>query len=761
MMNIKQSIKKNKLEPLFTQAIFGIEKESQRVLGDGTITTTNHPACFGNRNFHPYIQTDFAETQMEIVTPPVETVGKVMNWLAAIHDVSLRTIPEDEYLLPTSSPLFMPNEDEIQVAKLDNVDDVAYREYLVDVYGKRKQMVSGIHYNFEFQPKFVHALYDSLETELSFKDFQSKVYLKLAHNFFRYQWLLTYLLGASVEAKPEFFKNEERPDDIPAGLIRSIRSSKYGYVNNDDVKVSFDSMEAYVHTIEKMVTEGKLIEEKEFYSTVRFRGGKNAREILKNGISYLEFRLLDLNPFAEFGIAEEDMHFIHYFLMYLIWIDEDANEADLEVGKEMNFATSFENPLEKSAYAEEGKKILNGVSEMLKQLKLSDEIVQEKIQTFDNPERTLAGQLAVIYNEGNYIKWAIDGAISNKNAALDRPYALRGFESMELSTQILIFDAIQKGLKIEILDTDDQFLSLKYQDHLEYVKNGNMTSLDTYISSLVMANKVVTKKILAKNGFIVPDSMEYFNAEDAFRDYGLFNNKRFVVKPKSTNYGLGISIFKEGASEENYRKAIEIAFDEDTAVLVEDFVPGTEYRFFVAGDETKAVLLRIPANVVGDGVHTIAELVNKKNEDPLRGRNHRTPLTLIEQGKLEQLALAEQGYVLTDIPTEGTTIYLRDNSNISTGGDSIDMTEEMAESYKTVAVGIAKAMGATFSGVDMMIPDYTQPSTKDNPGYGVIEANFNPAMMMHIYPYEGKGQRLTLDVLDLLFPEMNIRGGQS
>ncbi len=205
-MNIKQSIKQNKLEPLFTQAIFGIEKESQRILSDGTITSTNHPACFGNRNFHPYIQTDFAETQMELVTPPLDKVEKVMNWLAAIHDVSLRTMPEDEYLLPTSSPLFMPHEDDIQVAKLDNEADVAYREYLVDVYGKRKQMVSGIHYNFEFQPKFVHALYNNEQTDESFKDFQSKLYLKLAHNFFRYQWILTYLLGASIEAKPEFFK---------------------------------------------------------------------------------------------------------------------------------------------------------------------------------------------------------------------------------------------------------------------------------------------------------------------------------------------------------------------------------------------------------------------------------------------------------------------------------------------------------------------------------------------------------------------------
>ncbi|MGP6138822.1 MULTISPECIES: bifunctional glutamate--cysteine ligase GshA/glutathione synthetase GshB [unclassified Jeotgalibaca] len=756
-MNIKENIKRSNLEPLFTQAIFGIEKESQRILADGTITTTDHPDEFGNRNFHPYIQTDFAETQMELVTPPLNSVEEVMNWLAAIHDVSLRTIPENEYLLPTSSPLFMPTEDEIHVAKLDNADDVAYREYLVDVYGKRKQMVSGIHYNFEFHPDFVHALYEEQASEMAFKDFQSRLYLKLAHNFFRYQWLLTYLLGASIEAKPEFFKNEERPSDIPEGLIRSIRSSHHGYVNNDDVKVSFESMEDYVQTIEQMVKDGKLIEEKEFYSTVRFRGGKNAREILKNGISYLEFRLLDLNPFAEFGIEADDIHFIHYFLMYLIWMDDEATVADLEIGKQMNFNTALEHPHSKSAYYEEGLAILSGIQEMLTQLNLETPIIDQKIAAFNNPELTLAGQLAAIY-EADYTGWVIEQAKAYKKAAQERPYALRGFETMELSTQILIFDAIQKGLKVDVLDVEDQFLSLKYQEHLEYVKNGNMTSLDTYISSLVMANKVVTKKILANNGYIVPASKEYHHVAEALRDYGLFKAKRFVVKPKSTNYGLGISIFKEGASEENYRKAIEIAFEEDSTVLVEDFVPGTEYRFFVAGDETKAVLLRIPANVIGDGTHTIEELVEIKNQDPLRGMNHRTPLTLIQLGKIEQLALEEQGYVMTDIPAEGTTVYLRDNSNISTGGDSIDMTAAMHESYKEIAVGIAKAVGATFSGVDMMIPDYRQPSTKEAPGYGVIEANFNPAMMMHIYPHEGEGQRLTLDVLDLLFPEMNIKG---
>lgn len=756
-MNIQEVIKKNKLEPLFTQGTFGIEKESQRILKDGHISKTDHPFEFGNRNFHPYIHTDFAESQMELVTPPLESVEEVSRWLMAIHDVALQTIPEDEYLLPTSSPLYMPTDKDIKVAKLDRAKDVAYREYLVETYGKRKQMVSGIHYNFEFHADFIKALYEQKTTDISLKDFKSRVYLKLAHNFLRYQWVLTYLMGASIETKPEYFQENHIPQDIPDGLIRSLRSSKYGYVNNEDVFVSFESVEEYVKTIGQMVTDKKLIAEKEFYSNVRFRGGNSAQEILKNGIAYLEFRLFDLNPFAPFGITTEDMKFIHYFLMYLVWTEIEVGQEGRVIGKKMNHVTAFEHPHAESTYKEEGIQLLEGVKQMLVELGVDTSIVEDKIAAFYNPSLTISGRLASIPRE-EYYKWVLDQAKGFKAEALERPYALRGFEEMELSTQILLHDAIQKGLHIDVLDRHDQFLSLKYQDHLEYVKNGNMTSLDTYISSLVMANKVVTKKILAKEGYVVPASKEYTQIEDAFRDYSLFEKKGFVVKPKSTNYGIGISIFKEGANETNYRKAIEIAFEEDTTVLVEDFVHGTEYRFFVAGNETRAVLLRVAANVVGDGEHTIKELVAIKNNNPLRGKNHLTPLTLIELGKIEQLALDEQGYTVDSIPEEGTTVYLRENSNISTGGDSFDFTDDMHESYKEIAVGVAKAMGATFSGVDIMVDDYRIPPSEENPGYGIIEANFNPAMMMHIYPYQGQGRRLTLDVLDLLFPEMEIKG---
>lgn len=760
MTDFKEIILTHKLSALFSKASFGIEKESQRITDEGTIAKTNHPTIFGNRSFHPYIQTDFAESQPELITPPMQSIEEMHEWLMAIHDVVLRSLPEGEYLLPCSIPPAMPASEEIKVAKLDNESDIAYREYLVSVYGNKKQMVSGIHFNFELNPVLIKELHQLSGSVRTLREFQSDVYLKMAHNFIRYQWIMTYLLGGSISADRSYFEKESQHDLPLDQYTRSIRSSKYGYVNKADVHVSFESIDAYVQDIEKMVTTGKLIAEKEFYSTVRFRGANKARDLLTNGIAYLEFRLFDLNPFAEFGMHKEDMYFIHYFLLYLLWIDQDASEAEMQLGKEMNYSTALENPLQPSAFQAEGLSVLEGMLQMLEAIDAEEKIsaiVKEKIEAFQNPEKTVAGQMVKALEAGeDKTAWAASLAKKYKEAAWKRPYALRGFEDMELSTQILMFDAIQKGLKINMLDRYDQFISLTYKDHREYVKNGNMTAKDSYIGPLIMENKVVTKKILAENGFAVPHSGEYHSAEAALRDYPIFAGKGIVVKPKSTNYGLGISIFKDGASFEGYEKAIHMAFEEDEDVLVEDYLSGTEYRFFVIGNETKAVLLRVPANVVGDGSQTIRQLVEEKNKDSLRGKNHRTPLALIGTGELEKLTIQGQGYTFDSIPPAGVTVRLRDNSNISTGGDSIDVTDQMDDSYKKLAVQMAAALGVAVCGVDIIIPDHSVPATQAEPNYGVIEANFNPAMLIHIYPYKGKSRRLTMEILRLLFPEMHL-----
>ena len=327
-MNIQQVIKENRLELLFQQGSFGIEKESQRVHADGAIVVTEHPKCFGNRSYHPYIQTDFAESQLELITPPNKKIEDTLRWLSAIHEVVLRSLPEDEYVFPLSMPAGLPPEDQIKVAQLDNPVDVAYREHLVKSYGKSKQMVSGIHYNFQLEPAFIQQLFARQNDYQSAVDFQNDLYLKIARNFLRYQWVLVYLLAATPTVDANYFRHGT---PLKAGqYVRSLRSGQYGYVNDPSVKVSYDSLNDYVTTLEHAVSSGQLIAEKEFYSNVRLRGAKQARELLQNGIQYLEFRLFDLNPFEAYGIALNDAKFVHYFILLMAWLDEESLASAVE-----------------------------------------------------------------------------------------------------------------------------------------------------------------------------------------------------------------------------------------------------------------------------------------------------------------------------------------------------------------------------------------------------------------------------------------------
>lgn len=757
-MKLQQLITQNHLGLLFQQATFGIEKESQRVDAHGNIMTTPHPAVFGNRSYHPYIQTDFAESQLELITPPNTKLEDSFRWLSAIHEVVQRSLPENEFVFPFSMPAGLPPEELLKEAQLEDEWDVKYREHLSASYGKYKQMVSGIHYNFQLSPEFVNAVFALQSEYADLKSFQNALYMKLANNFLRYQWILVYLLAATPTVESQYFYGKS---PLAEGqLVRSLRSSPYGYVNAPHIQVNHDSLETYVESLEDLVARGELIAEKEFYSNVRLRGAKKARELLEKGVQYAEFRLFDLNPFAPYGIELADAKFIHLFLLTMVWLDETSSQKAVEIGKKTLYEVALEDPRTETKFRAEGEAILAQTLAMLEAIHAGDAdkaLVREKLAQFADPSQTLNGRLiTAIAQAGSYKALGAQLAQRNKALAFERFYALSAFDNMELSTQALFFDLIQQGINVELLDENDQFLALKYGAHLEYVKNGNMTSHDQYISPLIMENKVVTKKVLAKAGFNVPKSVEFTSAEQAVAHFPLFENRAVVIKPKSTNYGLGITIFQQGVkNREDFAKAIEIAFREDKEVMVEDYLVGTEYRFFVLGDETLAVLLRVPANVVGDGVQTVRELVAAKNADPLRGDGSRSPLKKIALGDIEQLQLKEQGLTVDSVPEKGRTVQLRANSNISTGGDSIDMTDQMHESYKQLAVGIAHAMGAKVCGVDLIIPDLTQPAQPNLASWGVIEANFNPMMMMHIFPYQGKSRRLTKNVINMLFPELS------
>jgi glutamate--cysteine ligase len=263
-----------------------------------------------------------------------------------------------------------------------------------------------------------------------------------------------------------------------------------------------------------------------------------------------------------------------------------------------------------------------------------------------------------------------------------------------------------------------------------------------------MENKLVTKKVLEKNNIKVPFGEHYIDINKAKKDYYKYRDMKIVVKPKSTNFGLGISIFTEKPNQNDYEKAIEIAFKEDNSILIEEYIEGKEYRFVVMGDRVVAILHRVPANVKGDGIKTIKELVEEKNKDFLRGEGYKKPLEKIKLGEVEQMFLKNQNKSIDYIPQKNEIVYLRENSNISTGGDSIDYTDIIPEIYKEIAIQSAKAVDAKICGVDMMIKDINNINPEGN--YAIIELNFNPAIHIHCYPYQGKDRKLGKEVLDLL-----------
>lgn len=327
-------------------------------------------------------------------------------------------------------------------------------------------------------------------------------------------------------------------------------------------------------------------------------------------------------------------------------------------------------------------------------------------------------------------------------------YSTKGFENMELSTQILIKEAIKMGIEVEVLDRNENFIKLKRGNKEEYVKQATKTRLDTYMSYLIMENKLVTKKVLAKNKINVPDGNEYSVLEAAKGDFDLYYGKNIVIKPNQTNFGIGISILNELDNREVFFESLKLAFEYDRTILVENLVEGREYRFLVIGDEVTAVMYRVPANVIGDGKKTIIDLVEDKNRNPLRQKGYISPLEKINLGRVEEFYLKRSGKDFLYVPKNKEVVYLRENSNISTGGDSIDITDDVRKEYKMLAVNASKSVGAKICGADIIIKDIYIKPLGDN--YSIIELNYNPAIHIHTYPYKGIGRNPAEKVLNLL-----------
>ncbi len=726
---------------IFNNTEIALERETLRVKNN-KVSNTKHPKVFEPKEKHKYITTDYGESQPEFITPVFNNPKDLTNFLDNLYDIFSLEMEEDEILWPYSMPCDISNIEEVEEAIFEiNEDDSQYRKMLTNKYGKEKQLISGIHYNFSFNLKFLKEVYKILEIKKSFSTFVDDIYLKIIRNYNRHKHLVVLLFGASPVSHKSF-------NEINNAI--SIRNTQYGYRNLEKLNICYATKEKYLESINKAIDSGIISSEKEDYSSVRIKTStKKVLSDLKNEhIKYIEVRNIDINPYVKNGIGIDALKFMELFMLYCLLFDEEQTELDAcnhckdDIALYGNFGENFDScGINIYDYSRD---IVEDMIYLGKELNIDTTFIEDIKVKFDNKD-FLYKKIQNDIDEKGYFEFFNSLGEKYKKSALNNRYKYYGLENMELSTQILVKESIKNSVKVDIVDSEDNFIRLEKDNNIQYVKQATKTSRDNYVTVLAMENKVVTKKILEENNINTPKGDDFVDEKLAYK-YAKRLKQNFVIKPKSTNFGLGINIFKDEPTDESLKKAIEIAFSYDKTILIEEYIDGLEYRFLVIGDKVAGILHREPANVIGNGINSIKELVEEKNKDALRGEGYKTPLEKIKIDDNVKIFLKEQSIDENYIPKNNEKVYLRINSNISTGGDSIDLTDEIHEKFKEVAVNASKSVGAIFCGVDVIIDDYTNPDSN----YSIIELNFNPAIHIHSFPFKGKERNIAKDILKVL-----------
>lgn len=332
----------------------------------------------------------------------------------------------------------------------------------------------------------------------------------------------------------------------------------------------------------------------------------------------------------------------------------------------------------------------------------------------------------------------------NMRIGYDERYQLRHYPNLVSEAIVLVKDALSQGIDCNILNEETSFVELNdHKGHREFVIEGNKTDRDNYIFPIITDDKMISKNLMYEHGLNVPKAEllhKDTDQETLEEQLSEFYNSKVVVKPRNTNKGVGITVFSQIATKKQILQAVNYAFQFDKHVLIEEYVEGMEYRFLVIDGKCVSICHRRPASVVGDGKSTIQELIAEKNLEPW----HALTLTPVKLDEPVIAHLKTQHNTINSVPEAGKRIFLRTNSNCSTGGESIDMTDAIPEYFKHIAEQAASVFNAKISGVDLIINDLT---SKD---YSIIEINDNPGYSINEWPYEGKGEKVGISILKLL-----------
>jgi cyanophycin synthetase len=288
-----------------------------------------------------------------------------------------------------------------------------------------------------------------------------------------------------------------------------------------------------------------------------------------------------------------------------------------------------------------------------------------------------------------------------------------------------------------------QFGHGRYQQRIQATTTGFTGNIAVELAG----DKEETNGILHDLGLPVPQQRIVRSATDAMRAAKRIGYP-VVLKPLSGNHGRGVSINLK--NDEEVRVGFEKAREHGRSIIVESYIEGFDHRLLVVNGELVAAAKREPGHVVGDGKHTIAQLVDIVNEDPRRGVGHEKVLTRLEFDDQAERLLQKIGYGEDTVPKKDEVVYLRSTANLSTGGTALDVTDVIHPDNRDMAIRAVNAIGLDIGGVDFLTSDIAL--SYREAGGAICEVNAGPGFRMHVAPSEGMPRDVAGPVIDMLFP---------
>ena len=313
------------------------------------------------------------------------------------------------------------------------------------------------------------------------------------------------------------------------------------------------------------------------------------------------------------------------------------------------------------------------------------------------------------------------------------------------STAAIVEEARRRGIPVRRLN-NSSLVQLGLGKNLRRVQAA-MSDYTSAIGVEIAQDKDDTRRVLRNIGLPAPEGDTASTLEGAIevaREIGF----PVLLKPLDASQGRGIS--GRLADEAAMARAWPVSSAFSRRVVVERFVTGRDYRVLVVKGRVAAVAERVPAHVVGDGRSRVRELIGAANRDPRRGAGHTRVLTRLPDDAATGEFLATRGLAMDSVPAAGETVFLRATANLSTGGTSIDRSDEIHPDNVTACEMAAGIVGLDIAGIDVLSPDISVPFREN--GAVIIEVNAAPGLRMHTHPSEGTPRNVGAPIVDMLYP---------